>query len=55
LANRVAACHATSWSEKGPKGLTRDQLYNEAKQLGVEGRSRMNNAQLQRAVDRKKS
>jgi hypothetical protein len=37
-----------------PKGRTRDQLYNEAKDLGVEGRSRMNKAQLQRAVDRKK-
>jgi hypothetical protein len=38
-----------------PKGRTRDQLYNEAKQLGIDGRSRMNKAQLQRAVDRKKS
>jgi hypothetical protein len=37
-----------------PKGRTRDQLYNEAKQLGIEGRSSMNKAQLQRAVDRKK-
>jgi hypothetical protein len=39
----------------GPKGRTRDQLYNEAKQLGIEGRSNMNKSQLQRAVDRKKS
>jgi DNA ligase D-like protein (predicted 3'-phosphoesterase) len=38
----------------GPKGRTRDQLYNEAKKLNVEGRSRMNKAQLQRAVDNKK-
>ncbi len=38
----------------GPKGRTRDQLYNEAKQLGIDGRSKMNKAQLQRAVDRKK-
>ena len=37
------------------KGRTRDQLYNEAKQLGIEGRSSMNKDQLQRAVDRKKS
>lgn len=36
------------------KGRTRDQLYNEAKKLGVEGRSGMNKAQLQRAVDRRK-
>ena len=36
------------------KGRTRDQLYNEARQLGIEGRSNMNKAQLQRAVDNKK-
>ena len=35
-------------------GRTRDQLYNEAKRMGIEGRSKMNKAQLQRAVDRKK-
>ncbi|HEY7631797.1 MAG TPA: hypothetical protein VH817_13895 [Thermoleophilaceae bacterium] len=39
----------------GPKGRTREQLYNEAKKLGVEGRSNMNKAQLQRAVAGKKS
>jgi DNA ligase D-like protein (predicted 3'-phosphoesterase) len=38
----------------GPKGRTRDQLYTEAKKLNVEGRSRMNKSQLQRAVDAKK-
>ena len=37
------------------KGRTRDQLYNEARQLGIDGRSSMNKGQLQRAVDRKKS
>jgi hypothetical protein len=37
-----------------PKGRTREQLYNEARQMGVEGRSSMNKEQLQRAVDRKK-
>jgi hypothetical protein len=37
-----------------PKGRTRDQLYNEAKRLDIAGRSSMNKAQLQRAVDRKK-
>ncbi|HLY48406.1 MAG TPA: hypothetical protein VKR21_04355 [Solirubrobacteraceae bacterium] len=36
------------------KGRTRDQLYNEAKKLGIDGRSRMNKAQLERAVDRRK-
>lgn len=39
----------------GPRGRTREQLYNEAKKLGVEGRSRMSKSQLQRAVDAKKS
>jgi len=38
----------------GPRGRTKEQLYNEAKRLGIEGRSKMNKAQLQRAVDRKK-
>ena len=37
------------------RGRTRDQLYNEARKLGIDGRSKMNKAQLQRAVDRKKS
>ena len=37
-----------------PKGRTRDQLYNEARKLGIEGRSNMNKAQLERAVDRHK-
>ena len=36
------------------KGRTRDQLYNEAKKMGIEGRSKMTKAELQRAVDRKK-
>jgi hypothetical protein len=37
-----------------PKGRTRDQLYNEARRMGIEGRSRMTKEQLRRAVDRKK-
>jgi hypothetical protein len=37
-----------------PKGRTRDQLYSEARKLGVEGRSRMNKAELERAVDSRK-
>ena len=36
-------------------GRTREQLYNEAKRMNIAGRSKMNKAQLQRAVDRKKS
>ena len=38
-----------------PKGRTRDQLYEEARKLSIDGRSSMNKAQLQRAVDAKKS
>ena len=37
------------------KGRTRDQLYNEAKKLNIDGRSSMSNGQLQKAVDGKKS
>ncbi len=34
------------------KGRTRQQLNNDARKLGVEGRSKMNKSQLQRAVQR---
>jgi len=37
-----------------PKGRTYEQLYNEARQMDIPGRSSMNKAQLQRAVDRRK-
>jgi hypothetical protein len=37
-----------------PKGRTKEQLYNEARNLNIPGRSKMNKAQLQRAVDRRK-
>ena len=36
------------------RGRTKEQLYNEAKRMNVPGRSKMNKAQLQRAVDRRK-
>ena len=36
------------------KGRTYEQLYGEAKKLNVPGRSTMNKAQLQRAVDGRK-
>jgi hypothetical protein len=38
----------------GPRGRTKEQLYNEAKRMNIAGRSRMNKQQLQRAVDRRK-
>ena len=39
---------------KGPRGRTRDQLDNEAKHLGIKGRSKMRKAELERAVEAKK-
>ena len=33
-----------------PKGQTKEQLYNQAKRLGIDGRSSMSKSQLQRAV-----
>jgi hypothetical protein len=39
----------------GPKGRTREQLYQEARKLNIDGRSKMNKSQLQRAVDARKS
>jgi hypothetical protein len=38
----------------GPRGQTKEQLYNEAKRLNIRGRSRMNKRQLLAAVNRKK-
>ncbi len=39
-------------SHSGPGGRTKAQLYNEAKRRGIEGRSKMNKAELERAVGR---
>jgi hypothetical protein len=36
------------------KGQTKEQLYNQAKRLNINGRSRMNKQQLLAAVNRKK-
>jgi hypothetical protein len=38
----------------GPRGRTREQLYQEARKLGIDGRSHLNKSQLQRAVEAKK-
>ena len=42
-------------SGSGPGGRTREQLYNEAKQLKISGRSKMSKRQLLAAVNRKRS
>ena len=39
-------------SHRGPGGRTKDQLYNEAREKGIKGRSKMTKAQLERAVGR---
>lgn len=39
-------------SHRGGGGRTRDQLYEEARRRGIEGRSKMTKAQLERAVGR---
>jgi hypothetical protein len=61
-ASRTSTRHMSSGRRGGrrsgtnrPKGRTKDQLYAEAKRLGVEGRSKMTKSQLQRAIAGKKS
>ncbi|MEI8411898.1 MULTISPECIES: plasmid stabilization protein [unclassified Kribbella] len=39
-------------SHSGAKGRTKEQLYNEAKQKNIKGRSKMSKAQLEKAVGR---
>jgi hypothetical protein len=47
---RSASSRGGKRSGHGPGGRTREQLYNDAKKLGIEGRSKMSKGQLQRAV-----
>lgn len=39
----------------GIAGLNREQLYERAKQLDIEGRSKMNKSQLQQAIARREA
>lgn len=39
-----------SGNRTGPKGRTKDQLYEEARRKNIEGRSKMNKAELERAL-----
>jgi len=39
-------------SHRGPGGRTRDQLYNEAREKNIRGRSKMSKDELERAVGR---
>jgi len=47
---RSASSRGGKRSGSGPGGRTREQLYNDAKKLNVEGRSKMSKEELQRAV-----
>jgi hypothetical protein len=47
---RSASSRGGKQSGKGPSGKTKEQLYNDARKLGIEGRSNMSKKQLQRAV-----
>ncbi|HEU4599294.1 MAG TPA: hypothetical protein VFS26_06070 [Solirubrobacterales bacterium] len=48
--DRSASSRGGKRSGHGPGGRTREQLYDDAKKLGIEGRSKMNKKELQRAV-----
>lgn len=50
IQDQSASSRGGKRSGGGPGGRTREQLYNDAKKLGIEGRSKMSKAQLQRAV-----
>jgi hypothetical protein len=47
---RSASSRGGRQSGKGPAGRTREQLYNDARKLGIEGRSKMSKSELQHAV-----
>jgi hypothetical protein len=47
---RSASSRGGKRSGHGPGGRTREQLYNDAKQKGIEGRSKMNKQELEKAV-----
>jgi len=47
---RSASSRGGKQSGNGPGGRTRDQLYNDAKKLGLDGRSKMSKKELAHAV-----
>jgi hypothetical protein len=47
-----SSCRGGLRSHTGSKGRTKEQLYNEAKNKGIKGRSKMTKAQLAKAVGR---
>ena len=53
--SRRGGLRSHSGKTGGHSGQTKDQLYNEARRLNINGRSKMNKRQLLAAVNRKKS
>jgi deoxyinosine 3'endonuclease (endonuclease V) len=51
---RTTSSSRSSGTRRGAN-RTKEQLYNQAKRLGIEGRSSMNKAQLERAIQRARS
>jgi hypothetical protein len=47
---RSASSRGGKQSGIGPGGRTREQLYNDAKKKGIEGRSKMSKKELEKAV-----
>jgi hypothetical protein len=47
---KSASARGGRQSGKGPGGRTKEQLYNDAKKLNIEGRSSMSKKQLEKAV-----
>jgi hypothetical protein len=47
---RSASSRGGKQAGKGPAGRTHEQLYNDAKKLDIEGRSKMSKDELQHAV-----
>jgi hypothetical protein len=47
---RSASSRGGKQSGHGPAGRTREQLYNDAKKLNIEGRSKMSKDELRHAV-----
>jgi hypothetical protein len=47
---KSASARGGKQSGKGPGGRTKEQLYNDARKLNIEGRSSMTKGQLEKAV-----
>ena len=53
-AKQIAARTVNKERARSGQSRTKEQLYKEARKMSIPGRSKMNKAQLQRAVDRRK-